>query len=128
MFLGSLFPVKSSRSSQIFVPHRHGKCYKYLCFSEYVSDFGYKGFNSLRQVKDVEELSSKEVKSILVGVKNPVTKRDACYNGLIVFTQGEFYGVIEPLEMVGTNFTNLKIRWWVGEPGITDFSQAPTKF
>jgi len=98
------------------------------CSSEYVSNFGYKGFNSLRQVKEVEELSFKEVKSIMVGVKNPITNRDACYNGLIVFKQGEFYGVIEPLEMVGQNFTDLKIRWWVGEPGITDFSQAPTKF
>ena len=64
----------------------------------------------------------------MVGVKNPVSQRDFCYSGLIVFKQGEFYGVIEPLKMVGKNFQDLQIRWWVAEKGITDFSQAPSNF
>ncbi|NES71454.1 MAG: hypothetical protein F6K24_42785 [Okeania sp. SIO2D1] len=67
---------------------------------------GYQGFNSLKELTDVSSLTFQEVKVVEFGVP-----ASSCYTGLLVFQQGKFYGVIEPLAVVNGN--NLKVRWWV---------------
>ncbi len=81
---------------------------------------GYQGFAAFAELTDVSKLNYSSTNSIQFG-----SARSGCYTGLLVFRQGDYYGVIEPLEMdeVGT----LRMRWWIGQPSVVDFSRAPGK-
>lgn len=82
-----------------------------------VSRPGYQGVASVSELTDVKALSF-DTQNILFG-----TRESQCYTGMLVFHQGDFYGVIDPVSMdqAGT----LQIKWWAGAPGVTDFSKAP---
>ena len=45
--------------------------------------------------------------------------------GLLVYKQGNQYGVIDFQGIDNSALNDLSIEYWVGDPGVTDFSGAP---
>lgn len=81
---------------------------------------GYTGISS------VTELTTAKIESLILDTTSAIefgTRKSPCYTGLLVFRQDGYYGVIDPVEMDQSG--TLLIHWWVGEQGVTDFSQAP---
>ena len=48
----------------------------------------------------------------------------SCYFGLLPFKQGNRYGLLDPLSIDASG--NLTLNWWVGDEGVTNFSNAPS--
>jgi hypothetical protein len=78
---------------------------------------GYQGPQSLSALTNLSSLTYTSQK-VLFG-----TRESGCNTGLLVFKQGNKYGIVDFKEMVG-NY--LIIEYWVGDEGVTDFSKAPT--
>ena len=79
---------------------------------------GYKGLLSPQEVRNAAALTFTTIDTVLFG-----TQKSECYQGMLVFRQGNQYGIIDPIEM-DTDGT-LHINWWLGEPDLVDFSVAP---
>lgn len=85
-----------------------------------VSESGYAGLTSLSELTDASTLD--------YSVPNPTirfgTLRSDCNMGLLVFRQGEQYGVIEFQSIGPSPDSALTLRYWIGSPGVTNFSNA----
>ena len=79
---------------------------------------GYAGAGSAEELTDVGNLPFTAASAILFGARN-----SQCYSGMLVFLQGNLYGVIDPVSIDADG--TLSIDWWLGEPGVVDFSGAP---
>ena len=44
-----------------------------------------------------------------------------CYSGMLAFSQGNRYGLIQPIEVDPSGFY---FNWWYGDPEMTNFSPA----
>ena len=69
----------------------------------------------MKSLDDVSKLEFMAVPSIAIG-----TRRSECYTGPMIWRQGEQFIVVDPIE-IGLD-VSLAFDWWVGDPGITDFS------
>jgi hypothetical protein len=79
---------------------------------------GYKGLASVRELRDAASLTFTVAKpNVEFG-----SRMDACNMGLLVFKQGDRYGVID---FVSIDARGLTMRYWLGDVGVTDFSMAP---
>ena len=79
---------------------------------------GYTGLTSARDLKNAEILPfSTPTPSIQFG-----TRKDSCNMGLLVFKQDGRYGLIDFLSI---DQFKLTFNYWLGDPGVTDFSNAP---
>ena len=78
---------------------------------------GYQGAETFSTLTNLSSLTYTSEK-VLFG-----TRELGCNTGLLVFKQGNKYGVVDFKEMTG-NY--LVIEYWVGDEGVTDFSKAPT--
>ena len=89
----------------------------------------YKGYTGLSDVNDLTDASSLTYSvaptpnnsqgAVFIASKNETS----CANeGMLVFSQGGRYGVLDFVNVSGINMT---INWWLGASGVTDFSQAP---
>jgi len=78
---------------------------------------GYLGLLSPQEVGDAAALTFTSIDAIKFG-----TRKSACYEGVLVFRQGNQYGIIDPIEMDPDG--TLHINWWLGEPNLVDFSVA----
>ena len=79
---------------------------------------GYVGLLSPQKVGDAAALTFTSIDAITFG-----TRKSACYAGMLVFRQGNQYGIIDPIETDPDG--TLHINWWLGEPKLVDFSGAP---
>jgi len=79
---------------------------------------GYMGSLSPQEVENAAALTFTSIDTILFG-----TRTSACYEGMLVFRQGNQYGIIDPMEIDPDG--TLHINWWLGEPNLVDFSVAP---
>ena len=52
------------------------------------------------------------------------TARSECYSGLLPFTQGGRYGLIDPVSMEGNG--DLLLNWWITDRGVKEFFAAPS--
>ena len=52
------------------------------------------------------------------------TARSECYSGLLPFTQGGRYGLIDPVSMEGNG--DLLLNWWIADRGVKEFFAAPS--
>ena len=77
---------------------------------------GYNEYSSLSELTDVGALDYSTTNAMVFG-----TRESDCYTGLLVFRQGDLYGVIDPL-FIDPLTSALTFNWWYGEPGITGFS------
>ena len=80
----------------------------------------YTGASSLSELADV---SSYTFTSATVGFCSLDYEGKGSNDGLLVFRQGESYGVLQFTSISGYDMV---IDWWVGKKGVTDFSGAPT--
>ena len=88
--------------------------------AECARDFvGYTGTPSLNQLSNVSTLDYTSLYAVMFG-----TRESDCYTGLLVYRQGDRYGVIDPIRIDSQR--NLHISWWTGDPGVVDFSGAPS--
>jgi hypothetical protein len=78
---------------------------------------GYRGIVTVQDLRNASSLTY-SVATISFG-----TRADPCNGGLLVFKQGDRYGVIDFLSIDGNG--RLNIRYWLGNPGVTDFSSTP---
>ena len=80
---------------------------------------GYVGLNDVNDLTDASALTFTSVSPIqLGGIGN------SCYMGLMVISQGGRYAVLDFLEVTANGY-GLDFEYWVGDAGVTDFSQAP---
>ena len=79
----------------------------------------YQGAFSLEELTDV---SAYTYTSSTVGLCALNYSGDGGNDGLLVFKQGDRYGV---LQFTNISSNNLTLDWWLGDPGVTDFSTAP---
>ena len=81
---------------------------------------GYRGLSAVQELRDAAALAYiAPARTLVFG-----TRLDGCFQGLLVYKQGDQYGVIDFLSVDGMD--RLDIRFWVGDPGVTDFSRAPS--
>jgi len=86
---------------------------------------GYNGLSSLSQLTDASTLSYAEA-------TDPIrfgTRLSDCYMGLLVFRQDGRYGVLDLQKVedggeTGVLDDKVTIKWWLGNPGVTNFSNA----
>ena len=83
---------------------------------------GYSGLTTVQQLTNAASLSySNPSPTLCFG-----TRASTCNQGLMVYSQGTQYGVIDYISIDAAD--NLVIEYWVGAPGTTDFSNAPAPF
>ena len=81
---------------------------------------GYNGIATVNELTDASALTYSEGDpAIIFG-----TRESDCYRELLVYRQGDQYGVIDFVKMENDGEL-LIINYWVGNPGATDFSKAP---
>ena len=89
----------------------------------------YKGYTGLSDINDLSDASSLTYSiaptpnnsqgAVYIASKSETS----CDNeGMLVFTQAGRYGVLDFVNVSGDSMT---IDWWLGAPGVSDFSQAP---
>ena len=86
-------------------------------------DFGfrYEGYEGLYDVRDLTNAAALSY-SIPKETVRFGTKESDCNMVLIVFRQGEEYGVID-FKRINNNY-ELEIEYWLGDPNVTDFSDV----
>ena len=79
------------------------------------------GYDGVRQVSDLSNVANLTYsdETVFFG-----SKEGGCNDGLLVFKQGDQYGVIDFIRINSDD--SITIEYWVGDPGVTDFSGAPT--
>ena len=77
----------------------------------------YRGPALAQDLKDVSTLTAQLAKSVRFA-----SRKSDCHAGLLVFWAGDRYGVIDPIEI--DVHQRLRVNWWLGEPGVVDFSVA----
>ena len=81
--------------------------------------FGYAGLSRLADLTDASSLSyDARDQAIVFSPEN-----GTCYQGLLVFQQGSQYGVLRFIDINAD--AALTVEYWIGDPGITDFRNAP---
>lgn len=71
--------------------------------------------------QDLKDVSTTLPAHLAKSVRFASRKSD-CHAGLLVFWAGGRYGVIDPIEI--DVHQRLRVNWWLGEPGVVDFSVA----
>ena len=80
---------------------------------------GYDGIRSVQSLQNAAALSySKPSERISFGART-----SHCYQGMLVFQHGDQYGVLDFLFVDAAKV--LTVEYWLGDPGVTDFSRAP---
>ena len=87
----------------------------------------YKGYTGLDDVNELTNASgltyslapspNNSQGAVMIG-----SRADSCNMGMLVFSQGGRYGV---LDFLVVNGLDMSIEYWLGDAGVTDFSQAP---
>jgi len=87
----------------------------------------YKGYTGLDDVNELTNASgltysiaptpNNSQGAVMIG-----SRTDSCNMGMLVFSQGGRYGV---LDFLVVNGVDMSIEYWLGDAGVTDFSQAP---
>jgi len=94
------------------------------CNGTHSADGSYDGFESS------SELSNVSTFQYSTGTNVGICSQDAAAyygsnarnDGALVFKQNDRYGV---MRFVSISNDNMTIKWWLGAPGVTDFSNAP---
>jgi hypothetical protein len=86
-----------------------------------IPTLGYLGFSSLADITDASALTYTNGDTIGFGTRNA-----DCFAGLLVFEQNGQYGVLdfENIERGAGGAPFLRLQYWIGNPGETDFSRA----
>ena len=87
---------------------------------------GYSGFsfnNEPTLASLVENYNNSDIKYEDLNVTFG-TARSECYSGLLPFTQGGRYGLIDPVSMEGNG--DLLLNWWIADRGVKEFFAAPS--
>jgi hypothetical protein len=80
---------------------------------------GYAGLASVQELRDAASLTYSVARpNVRFG-----SRKDPCNMGLLVFKQNGRYGVIDFLSVEPG--TELAFDYWLADPGVTDFSDAP---
>jgi hypothetical protein len=80
---------------------------------------GYVGLTSVQQLEDAASLTYSVARpNVSFG-----SRKDPCNMGLLVFKQNGQYGVIDFLSVEPG--AELSFDYWLADPGVTDFSNAP---
>jgi len=80
---------------------------------------GYEGFASVRDIGDASGYAYFESVEIGFG-----TRASECQAGLLLFSWAGQYGVLD-FESIDETGTTLTVRYWLANPGVSDFSNAP---
>jgi len=96
--------------------YRENKCRGFFDFG-----FVYEGYEGLNDIRDLNNAAALSYSIPKETVRFGTDKSD-CNMGLLVFRQGEQYGVID-FKRIGNTF-ELEIEYWLGDPGVTDFSNV----
>ena len=103
-------------------------------YSTYTSYEGFDGFSELSNVANFDYTGN----TVLVFCTKDVAEHhnqiannpELKNNGLMVYRKGTQYGVVEFVNMYNgdSNYPKyMTIKWWLGTPGVTDFSNAPSQ-
>ena len=77
----------------------------------------YRGPVSAEELRDVSNRRLQSVNSVRFA-----SRKSNCHGGFLVFSTGNRYGVIDPIEI--DVHSRLRINWWLGESGVVDLSMA----
>jgi PGF-pre-PGF domain-containing protein len=101
-------------------------------YSTYTSYDGFDGFSELSNVASFDYTGNTVIvfctKDVAEHHSNIANNPELKNNGLMVYRKGTQYGVVEFVNMYNgdSNYPKyMTIKWWLGAPGITDFSNAP---
>ncbi|NVB83943.1 MAG: hypothetical protein HOV81_36545 [Kofleriaceae bacterium] len=84
-----------------------------------VDNPGYEGPTSVRQLALLSNVVyDRSRRNVMFG-----TEESDCYRGLLTYRQGDRYGVIRFIHI--SDDGSVDIEYWVGEPGVDDFRNAP---
>ena len=85
---------------------------------------GYSGYTGLDSVQDLQDATTLTytggTPQVMFG-----THESNCNMGLLVFKYGNQYGVIDFIDIDPDNDYSLTFEYWLANPGIVDFSDAP---